>query len=306
MGTILRVSMLEGEAALGRIRASDVGHMLVDVERVFARAAAHFVAGRPGRGQGRRGRLIEEATHLRLVGLEEGSVVCVLQFPDAPPNGVSFDLGDVISLGETALTYAVSTATEGRRAYSDVAAALVQLANDIGVGSRCKAVALSIGDDRQPEVVIDAERRERLRLVAAPAPNPRADAITGTLVEADFERRTARLRTPLGQAIAVQFDPDIDDAIYELMRRTSKLRGEITYDPSTLQARAIRVRGLGKAEQMELATSEEDFWQAPRPFAELLHERGAAATVDLDALYIPTLTDEQRDELVKAADSGAI
>lgn len=304
----LRVSLLDGDAEFGKVRASDVGRLLLGTEQILARAAAHVVAGRPGKGVGRRGRLVEDATHLRLLAIETGSVVGVLEVPNPSSDADNeLDLHEIESLGQTAVRYAVSTALEGRLVYSDVAAAFVRLATDVGVGSRCRAVGLTVGrNHRKPDVLIDIARRDRLRLVAAPEPIPRTDAITGILVEADFERRTARLRTPFGQAVPVQFDPDLDDAIHELLRRHSELRGEIAYDPSTRAARSIRVRALAKAEQMELGSTGADFWLAPRAFAELQRERGAPAVVDLRALVIETLTDDERDELVQAADAGAL
>jgi hypothetical protein len=307
MTTTLRVSLSGGEAAFGRVRAADVGRLLVGVEQVLARAAAHVVAGQPGRGRGRRGRLIEEATRLRLLAIEPGSVVGVLQVPGAGEveGGLDLDLAELASLGETALRYAVSTAVEGRWRYSDVAAAFVTLAEGVGVGSRCDAITITATDaDDLQRVIIDPDRRERLRLVAEPAPLPRTDAVSGTLVEADFERRTARLRTPFGQAIAVHFDADLDDAVYETLRHQSELRGEVAYDPETLEVRSIRVRRLGRAEQLEMATDAARFWEAPRPFAALQTEQGAPVSVDLESLWIPDLTDEQRDQLVKAAETG--
>jgi len=306
MTTTLRVALTGGEAAFGQVRAADVGRMLVGVEQVLARAAAHVVAGQPGRGRGRRGRLIEEATRLRLVAIEPGSVVGVLQIPGAQSDVVDgLDLADVASLGETALRYAVGTAVEGRWRYADVAAAFVSLADGVGVGTRCDAISITTtaGEQLEP-VVIDADRRERLRLIAEPAPLPRTDAVSGTLVEADFERRSARLRTPFGQAIAVHFDADLDDAVYETLRHQSELRGEVTYDPETLEVRSIRVRRLGRAEQLELVTDAGRFWEAPRSFAALQSEQGAPRSVDLDSLWIPDLTEEQRDSLVKMAETG--
>ena len=304
MPKTLRVSMLGGEAELGHVRAADVGRVLVAVERVLGRAAAHVVAGQPGKLRGRRGKLIERATQLRLLALEPGSVVGVLEVPQAAKGDSDLDLTEVASLGETAVRYAFSTASDGRWRYADVAAAFVDLADAVGVGSRCEAISFKSDDEALPVVVLDVRRTDELRLLAEPAPLPRSDAVVGTLVEGDFEKRTARLRTPLGQAIAVQFDPDLDDAIYETLRRQSELRGEVTYDPATMQVRAIRVRRLGKAEQIELGLESQRFWNAPPPFQTLQAEQGAPATTVLDLLWIPSLTSEQREELVSAVEHG--
>jgi hypothetical protein len=95
---------LDGEQArLGVVPAADVARLLLLLERAAAQAAA-AVLRQPKTTTGRYKGVIEEAVHFRLVGIEEGSIVPVLELPQPArfdPNA-TLDLEDV-RLGEAAL-----------------------------------------------------------------------------------------------------------------------------------------------------------------------------------------------------------
>jgi hypothetical protein len=80
VGEVVRVRLVGGQAELGLVAASDVAKLLLGIERAV-RLAASGILGRsptPGRWIG----LIEQVASFRLVGVERGSVVGVLELPE--------------------------------------------------------------------------------------------------------------------------------------------------------------------------------------------------------------------------------
>ena len=82
--------------------------MLLGVERAVARAAGHVI-GRQVKPTGRRGRAIEETTRFRLLSVERGSIVGVLELPEEAANADTLNV-DVPSLRPLALGSALATA----------------------------------------------------------------------------------------------------------------------------------------------------------------------------------------------------
>jgi hypothetical protein len=79
VGEVVRVRLVGGQAELGLVAASDVAKLLLGIERAVRLAASGL--GRsptPGRWIG----LIEQVASFRLVGVERGSVVGVLELPE--------------------------------------------------------------------------------------------------------------------------------------------------------------------------------------------------------------------------------
>jgi len=300
MGETVRVRLVGDEAQFGRIAAGDVARLFLGLERAIARAAGHAL-GRQVKPTGRRGRVIEDATHLRLVAIEKGSVIGVLALPDRTPPTEEFELGDT-SLGETALEIALATAGGDTTSYADVAEALVQLVDEIGVGSRFSALTLTaLGRGGTPEIVLDADARDRLRGVMMLAPETRDDSLIAVLVEADFEANTARLRTAAQEKVYVHFAAELADDVQEALRRQAEFRGEVSYDPKTLRARAVELRRIDQHEQIVLDLESADFWKG-EDLTELAETRGIEPVVDLEALRINDPETEVLDRFFAALD----
>src|SRR5215210_4054718 len=161
MSTVLRVRLMGEDAELGRVAAGDVARMLLGVERAVARAAGHLI-GRQVKPTGRRSRTIEETARFRLLGVERGSVVGILQLPEETSDAETLDL-DVPSLGDLAVESALATAAGEETEELDVAEAFVRLADDVGVGTRFAAVML---EEERPagrrSVKLDRPARDRL------------------------------------------------------------------------------------------------------------------------------------------------
>lgn len=298
MSTVLRVSLTGADAELGRVAAGDVARMLLGVERAVARAAGHVI-GRQVKATGRRGRTIEESTRFRLLGIEGGSVVGVLELPSETVEEERLDV-DVPSLGDLALDAALATAAGEETQQVDVADAFVRLSDDLGVGTRFDALTIEqqrAGDRRT--VTLDRPARERLWELVASAPKSRDDSLVGVLVEADFEKHTARLRTAAGQGITVRFEPELADSIQEVLRRQTELVGEVAYDPQTMEARSVKLREIVRSEQLTMGLEAGEFWAA-RSIGELAAERGVGPVEDVDVLRDHEASDEEVDRVLAA------
>ena len=297
----LRIRLEGQDARLGQVPAADVARLLVGVERAVARAAAQ-IAGRRAGLTGRRGAAVEAATRFRLVGLRRGSVIAVLELPELLHAPDELDVGDP-SLGELAIDTAIANVT-GEDSNPDVADALVQIADELSIGVRY--TSLTFEDMRGSRVarqaVIDAPSRERLRLVASQSLARRADAVVGTVFEADFERSTARVRTGRNQVVAVRFGPELADAIQNVLRHQGELVGRVSYDESTGEAKQIDVQRVTRTEQMLLGLDPSRYWQH-QSVDDLINERSSPVATRAAEL-VDRETPEEDVEAFLAAIAG--
>jgi hypothetical protein len=300
MTTVLRVSLTGRDAELGKVAAADFARLLIGVERVVARAAGHVI-GRQVKPTGRRGRTIEDAAHFRLLAVETGSVVGVLELADAPEEAETLDL-EAAGLGELALDAALATITAPEQAQLDVAEAFVRLADDIGLGSRFAAVVFDATREsprRAQHVVFDQPARERLAGAVDTRTEPRDDSLVGVLFEADFESETALLRSGGGQRIAVRFGPELADQVQEALRHQAQFGGEVAYDPKTMSARSVKLNKILWGTQLTLGLDPGDFWSV-RPLHELAAEQGIGPVDDIAALRDEDASPEEIDRLMAA------
>jgi hypothetical protein len=236
-----RVELHGPDARLGDVPAGDVARLWLAVERALARQSAHQLQ-RPAAPTGRWERTVADAARIRLSAIEEGSVSSVLELPDY---GVDVPFRDVETLGEVALAQLIDVVSGERQAAADVAAVFVRLADELDLGTRYDTITFDHTNGGGRRVaVLDAPARDRLRHDAEQPAVERPDLVRGTLVEADFERSTARLRTPAGAAVQVTFAPDLADVIEQALRRPAEFAGEVTYDPNTATATAIRLEAV--------------------------------------------------------------
>jgi hypothetical protein len=292
----LRVELAGGEAKLGEVPAADVARLILGVERAMARAAS-VVLGRPKTTTGRYDDVIERAVRLRLRAVVEGSVVSVLEVPEfAPTDDATLDI-DAASLGESALTRVLDAADPERHPHPVVAKGLLELAEWLRVGERYEAVTFdSEAGGRRRRVRVDGDVRARLReyMDSVPLPPVREDAVVGVLVEADFEKRTARLRTPTQPAVQVSFTEDLDDDIQAALRQQATLRGEIVFDVKTQVAKSVMLRNVDRGEQLVLGLDSQEFWHE-RSFEDLARQQGTGEPVDAGSLYDADASDDERD-----------
>lgn len=292
----LRVELAGEEAKLGEVPAADVARLILGVERAMARAAS-VVLGRPKTTTGRYDDVIERAVRLKLRAVVEGSVDAVMEVPGvASGDDGTLDL-DAASLGESALGQLLDAADPQKHPHPVVAKGLLEMTELLRVGERYDAITFdSKANGRRRKVRVDGEVRARLRAYvdSVPPPPVRQDAVVGVLVEADFEKRTARLRTPTLPAVQVSFAEELDDDIHAALRQQATLRGEIVYDPKTHVARSVVLRKVDRGEQLVLGLDAEEFWRE-RSFEDLARQQGAGEPVDPESLYDAEASDEERD-----------
>lgn len=298
MKQFLRVRLEGEDAELGRVAATDFARLLLGTQSAIQRAAGHVI-GRALRETGRPGKIIEESTRLRLVAIERGSVVAVLEAPERLAESGALDLADR-GLGELAIDRALRTAAGDEDDLPDVADAFVRIADDVGIGRRYDAVVFERAEDgRTRSVRIDSASVARLVAVARRPPTPREDTVVGVLVEADFESFTARLRGPGGSRTQVQFPPELSDEIKQALREPARLRGDVRYDPQTAEARAVELRQIVRGDQLHLGLDPGEFW-ATRSLAELAQELGIAPIEDVGELRDREATEEEVDQMLAA------
>jgi len=299
--TELRVSLKGEEARLGAVPASDVARLILGVERAMARAAS-VVLGRPKITTGRYDEVIERAVRLKLRSVEEGSVVPVMELPDAlASEGGTLDL-DVPSLGESALESLLDAADPGQRPHHVVANALLELADALRIGERYESITFDVHAGlRRRETRVDAGTRSSLRayVESAPATPARPDAVVGVLVAADFEKGSARLRTPTQPAVVVSFTDDLDDDVYGALRQRTTLEGEVAYDPKTHVARSVSLRSVTRGEQLMLGVDTHEYWRASS-LEDLAREQGAGAPIHPNSFRDVDASDRERDAFMAA------
>lgn len=302
--SVLRVHISGADAALGRIPAADVVALLRDMERAVARAAS-VVVGRPSRSPGQRESVVAGASRLILRALTDSeSVEAVLELP--PPAEVSSDqvsLGlQVAQVGELAAEQLVAIVSGEIDGHPFVVDALSRMAESLQVGSRYESIKFSVTDTHLSPIAatIDGEVRQRLReRVKKDRAAARQGMVVGTLVEADFESFSARLRGPSGHAVTVSFDPTLADEIQAALREPATVEGWIVYDPESQIARSILTSTVRVVDQLVLGIDAHAF-RRRRGFAELKREQGVSGIVDIAALYDATAAPAELEAYAEA------
>ena len=285
-------------ARLGEVYASDLARLFGGIDRVIGRTAAQLT----GRASGATGPLpqtIVRATKLRVTAISEGSLVLELSLPDVPSDEGALDLDDV-QLGRSAIHTAIDVLAGSQIGFPDTTAALSQLAEDLDIGGRHEALAFVLPADETHEAVLDETARNRLRV--ATRRSIRSDdqgELLGILYEADFEKHTARLRTPYGAGVSVRFDEDHALEIKEALRERSRLQGTITYNSATSDIVSVHLTEIARVEQLVLAPDLEDFW-AQKSLDQLAEAQGVGAVDSVEMLRVATISEEEAEAFIAA------
>ncbi len=224
-------------------------------------------------------------------------MVPVLDLPEPASLPGSLEI-HAASLTETALERLLDAAEE-TNVHPVVTEALLDLADGLRIGDSYESLTFDYRSTytEAPRVVtVDRVVRGRLRATLEEGRDVaiREDTVVGTLVEADFERHTARLRGPVNEAVSVTFDEELDDAIQDALRRPASFQGEIVYDPDTLTARSVRLRSVLRGRQLVLGIDQELFW-TERSFDELADEQHVVPATSPQDLYDAGASEEERN-----------
>ena len=290
---------LTGEnAKLGEILASDLALVLSGVDRVVSRTAAQIAGRAPGKG-GRIPQMIVDATKLRFVDVKEGSLVLELAPPEEPSDQEALELDDV-QLADSAINTVIDVLEGSETGFPEAAAVLSQLAGDLDIGGRYETLALTRPGEVPREAVMDATARSRLSV--AVQPRTRSDdggSLVGILYEADFEKNSARLRTPLGDSVTVRFDDIHAQTIKEALREHAQFQGTVTYNEATSAIISVDIARIKSLEQLGLIPKGEDFWDE-RSVDELAAEQGVGVVQSFDGLRFHDISDEEAEAFIEA------
>ena len=295
----LHVILEGGPAELGSVPAADVAHLIEGSIRSIARAA-EVLSGRLPRQVGRRGSTVETATRFILEGIAPGSVAIKLRAPsDSNGNGEGLSLEDD-RLIDLAINKTMDS-IEGRDPDAYLADGLAELGEELALGNRYQVVRFEFAKINQEtrSVALDHGSTQRLRKTSSNTPEASANTVGGTLVEADFERMTARLRTPSDRQIKVTFEDNQADDIHEALRQKAELEGVVKYDSTTKEAISVETRSITRTYRVALDLAEEDFWRNSTVF-ELAEEQGVVVKDNVSALYDEDASREEVDSFFEA------
>lgn len=162
---------------------------------------------------------MEAASRLRFVTTQAGSFVGLLALPDSEQvdSGLDLQVEDLSRRAFDRLVAFIQVPADDIDA--QLAAAVAQLADELGIGERTETLTLGEPDPARPSAVVDMAVRQQLRRLSRRPLSSRDDLVVGTLFEADFELHTARLRmTARGGTVIVTFSPDLADDIQQSLR----------------------------------------------------------------------------------------
>ena len=285
-------------ARLGEVYASDLAHLLDGVDRAVSRTAAQ-IAGRVPRKGGRLPQAIIGATKLRLTAIKEGSLVLEFAPPDVPSDQEALDLDDV-QLADSAISTVIDVLDGSETGFPEATAVLSQLAEDLDIGERYETLSLTQPGDVPREAVMDTTARSRLSV--AVQRRTRSDdggTLVGILYEADFEKNTARLRTPLGDSVTVRFDDSHATSIKEALREQAQLQGSVTYNEATAAIVSVELAKIASAAQLGLMPDMENFWMS-QSLEELAESQGVNVIDRIDALQDDTITEKEVEDFLAA------
>lgn len=257
-GEELRATLRGSDATLGVVRASDVARLILGLEAAIA-AAAYAAVRKPRRSStGRHRAAVEAAARLRFQSVEPGSVVAVLRLPrlaEATDDAFDVEVDDLAGAAFDQLL--ASFAQPDDQVDVGIARALADLGQELGIGERHDALVLT--SQRSTAVAhLDAGTKERMRRLADAPLGRQSDVILGTLHEADFDRRTARLHAATGETVTVEFSAELDDQIQEALRAQATFEGIVSFDPTTAVAKRVELRRISTPEPLPFDTSA--FW----------------------------------------------
>jgi len=281
-----RIVIEGGDADLGPIPAADIAKAIVHVESALAKAMGHATF-KPVRRKGRWRRAIEDAVRFRFVAVEKGSIGLLCRLPDVRTPDDALGLHGDTTLGEMGLRIAIDAAANPDQERIDVVEVWADLGIDLGIGQRYTAFRIEgVNGTLSSAVRVDGPQTARLRTFVRDTRlrSMKADRVRGQLFEADFDKKTAKLRTPRG-IVEVTFADDLSDPIYEALRHQAEIVGDVEYDPRDHRATSVSARYVSPPVQL-LAS---DFWDET-PLAERLAGR---TPVDVRELALTGVTDAE-------------
>ncbi len=298
MAARLVLRLTGDDAKLGEVYASDLACLLESVDRAVSRTAAQIV-GRAPRSRGRLSQMIIDATKLRLTAIREGSLVLELAPPDERSDQEVLALNDR-QLADSAIRTVIDVIDGSETGFPEAAAVLKQLAENLDIGKRYEMLAFVQPGEVPREAVLNANARSRLsRAVQRRTHIDDSGTLSGILYEADFEKNTARVRTPLGDSVAVRFDDSHAKSIKGALREQAQIQGSITYNEATTAIVSVELSKIAPAVQLELVSDFENFWIS-QSLEELAESQGVKVVSRIEDIQDHTISDEEAEAFLSA------
>lgn len=291
----LRVELRGPDAHLGEVRAADVANLILATERAVARAAG-AVARKPVVGPGRRRREIEDASLLRLVAIEQGNSVDIdFRLPDLLSEEGTLGL-DVAHLGEQAVDLLLQAMDDPQTASAEAVSAAAAFAESVRIGERYDAIALSYERNGiRRTAAVDVKRKEELHEVAFKKPSPpnvsQHQVVLGTLVAADFEDGTGRLRGTADETVDVAFGSDLANEVKLALLEQTRVEGE-------RRGKRLDVKSIISTALLQGVTTASRFWEAQTLEEQVAHQGARLVPYQPGDYRDPDLTDQERDTIV--------
>jgi hypothetical protein len=244
----------------------------------------------------------EECT-LELVGLTGGSVGLLFQHakPQQPlplPGSADFG-GDVIA--KVAETIRRIGGRKQAAPFDTDPGVLVSLKDLTDVLEKKKITRISLSVPRHDGVrtiraVVSAATRQRINALSK-VPTHLQYTIEGRLEMADFKEddKLCRIHPPIGQALVCSFDTELEEQIYDALRRPVRLTGTARLNPNTGRPEELKIEKLEVVD--ELLVGAKDFF-ASRSLKQLADAQGVHPLSDPDELKGGWPDEEDIDEFV--------
>ena len=244
--SVLRIRLVGPATEDGAISFRDLADLAGNVQSGIERVA-RLLSGRDGRAMGRSPRHIASACTLRLVAVEQGSVVLVARRPSY--GQLSFEEMDIGAR-------AIERFVEGLRELGSDAPELPE-GYDTGVLDRWNAIGQLLGrgidrveltlrtESKYVTSMLDATVRSRIaQRVQASLANTRT--IDGLLRMADFKEddMKCRLYPASGEPVLCEFDEDLAQTVQAYLRHWVRVRGWAEHDPTSGQIRRFTIHSV--------------------------------------------------------------
>lgn len=268
-----------------------------------AEAMQGKVSLRPGP---RTANVIAECT-LELTGIEKGSSVLPFRLANPQqriPGSMCFGEDVIVQVGQ--IIQDVGSRRKNVRTEYDagVLDSLTRLGEVFGKKSICKiewSVPASPGR-KALRAMYNPTVREKIAHLAKPKLEAQR-SVEGVLEMADFKAldKRCRIHPPIGQPIVCAFDSEIEDQIYEALRKPVRVSGTARINPHSGKVEELHIKQIGVIEQ--LAMGAKDFF-AGHTLLELAEIQGVEPLLDPKTLLGGLPPDEDVDQFLEEIYAG--
>lgn len=248
----------------GRIPLNDLLHIGKHVQSAVERVA-RVLGGQTGsRRRGRKPQEILKECMLEVVAFSKGSFEIAFDLPHTKLEGMNLGVEAIEKLFE-GLSKIESDGGELPAGYdSGVLHCLRDMGNVLSEGIS-EIEAETNTQKVQRKFTYNKNIHSRI-IEKMQSPVSSLRSIEGRLLMADFkhESEKCRIHPAIGEPVTCNFQEELNETVYEYLRRPVRVTGEATEDPETGRIKSIKISDIEpvsmEGEAFETITAE-DFWQ---------------------------------------------